>query len=138
MDVTAQFLEPICNFLTTHTDTQTVTPHPFIDALCPICEIIFDLMLEGYILSLEEYHNRSVKNSTKEGKLRQSLDKWDQAISSAHKALEKFRDAEKKHQIQLIDDANAIVQEVMASLKSRYGALTSSRVAPDHLSYIIA
>jgi hypothetical protein len=95
-------------------------------------------MLEGYISSLEAYHNRSVKTSAKEGKPRQSLDKWDWAISSAHKVLEKFRDAEKKRQNQLIDDANAIVQEAMASLKGRYDSLTSSRVASDHLSYIIA
>jgi hypothetical protein len=118
--------------------TQTATPRPFIDALRPICEIIFDLMLAGYISSLEAYHNRSINNSAKEGKPRQSLDKWDRAISSAHKALEKFRDAEKKRQIQLIDDANAIVQEAVESLKSRYGSLTSSRVASDHLSYVIA
>jgi hypothetical protein len=40
----------------------------FIHALRPICEIIFDLMLKGYISSLEAYRGRSVTNSAKEGK----------------------------------------------------------------------
>jgi hypothetical protein len=118
--------------------TQTATPRSFIDALRPICEIIFDLMLRGYISSLEAYHNRSVKNSAKEGKLRQSLDKWERATSSAHQAFEKFRDAERKCQIQLIDEANEIVQKAMELLKDRYGFSTSSRIASDHLSYSIA
>jgi hypothetical protein len=118
--------------------TQTATPRPFIDALRPICEIIFDLMLRSYISSLEAYHNRSVNNSAKEGKPRQSLDKWERAISSAHQALEMFRDAEMKRRIQLIDEANAIVKKAMEFLKSRYGSSTSSRIASDHLSYTIA
>jgi len=95
-------------------------------------------MLKGYCSSLEAYHNRSVKNSAKEGKPRQSLDKWERAISSAHQALEMFRDAETKRQIQVIDEANAIVRKAMESLKCRYGSLTSSRIASDHLSHTIA
>lgn len=118
--------------------TQTATPRLFIDALRPICEIIFDLMLNGYISSLKAYHSRSVENSAKEAKPRKSLDKWERAISSAHKALEMFRDAETKRRIQLIVEANAIVQEGMKSLKFRYDSLTSNRIASDHLSYIIA
>lgn len=118
--------------------TQTGTHRPFIDALRPICEIVFDLMLRGYISSLEAYHNRSVKNSAKEGKTSQSLDKWGRAISSAHQALEMFRDAETKRQIQLIGEANAIVQKAMKSLKNRYGSSSSSRIVSDHLSYTIA
>jgi len=74
----------------------------------------------------------------KEGKPRQSLDKWERAISSAHQALEMFRDAETKRQIQVIDEANAIVRKAMESLKCRYGSLTSSRIASDHLSHTIA
>jgi hypothetical protein len=35
-----------------------------------------------------------------------SLDKWERAISSAHKALEMFRDAGIKRWIQLIDETN--------------------------------
>jgi len=95
-------------------------------------------MLNGYISSLKAYHSRSVENSAKEAKPRKSLDKWERAISSAHKALEMFRDAETKRRIQLIVEANAIVQEGMKSLKFRYDSLTSNRIASDHLSYIIA
>ena len=105
--------------------TQTGTPRPFIDALRPTCEIIFNLMLRGYCSSLEAYYKRSMKKSANEGEPRQSPDKWEQAISSAHQALEMFRDAETKCQIQLIDEANAIVQKAMESLKYRYGSLTS-------------
>jgi hypothetical protein len=79
-----------------------------------------------------------MNNSAKEGKPRQSLDKWERAISSAHQALEMFRDAEMKRRIQLIDEANAIVKKAMEFLKSRYGSSMSSRIASDHLSYTIA
>ena len=60
-------------------------------------------MLRGYCSSLEAYYKRSMKKSAKEGEPRQSPDKWERAISSAHQALEMFRDAETKRQIQLID-----------------------------------
>jgi hypothetical protein len=97
-------------------------------------------MLRGYSSSLEAYHNHSAKNSIKEGKPRQSLDKWEWAISSAHQVLEMFRDAETetKCQIPLINEANAIVQKAMESLKYRYGSLMSSCIASDHLSDTIA
>ena len=90
MDVTPQFLKLACNSLTSR------RPGLLILSLTPsaqICEIIFNLMLRGYSLSLEAYYNHSVKNSAKEGKPRQSLDKWEQVMSSAHQALEMFRDA---------------------------------------------
>ena len=110
--------------------TQTGTPRPFLDALRPICEIIFDLMLRAYSSSLEAYHNRSAKNSAKEGKPRPSLDKWERAIGSARQALEMFRDAETKRQVQLINEANAIVQKAMESLKYRHASLMSSCITP--------
>ena len=80
-------------------------------------------MLTGYISSLEAYHNHSV-NAAKEGKLGQSVDKWQCAISSAHKALQFFRDAEMKRQEQHIDAANITVQQAMEALNHRYGSLT--------------
>ena len=89
--------------------TQTAIPRLFIDALRPICEIVFDLMLNGYTSSLKAYHNRSVENSIKEVKPRKSLDRWEQAISSAHKALEMFRNAETKQRVHFVDEANATV-----------------------------
>jgi len=91
---------------------------PFIVALRPICEIVFDLMLTGYISSLEAHHNRAVMNSPK------AAVKWRQAIISAHKAQGNFRDAETKRQMQLIDAANAAAQEAMDALKHRYDYLT--------------
>lgn len=59
---------------------------PFIADLRPVCEIIFDLMLSGYASSSEVYHKRSEWNSDKEGKPRQSLIKWEQAITRAQEA----------------------------------------------------
>ncbi len=114
-------------------DEFTFRPRAFIDTLRPICEIIFDLMLNGYIASLEAYHH-SVKNCAKEWKPKENLDKWERAIISAHTALGMFRGAETKRRDQLIDEANAIVQKAMKFLKDRYGSLTSSRIASHHLS----
>jgi hypothetical protein len=117
---------------------ETVDPRPFIHALRLICEIIFDLLLRGYISSLKACHHRSVRKSAKEGQPRKSLDKWEQAISSAVEASEKFRNAETKRQIQLTDEANAIVQEAMESFKCRYGSPMSSCITSNHLSCNIA
>lgn len=101
--------------------TRIGTPRQFIHALRPICEFIFDSMLNGYLSSLKAYRDRSITNSTKEGKPRLSLDKWEQAIGTAENALESFRVAETKRQVQLINDANALAQQGMESLQRRYG-----------------
>jgi hypothetical protein len=83
-------------------------------------------MLMAYISSLKAWH---IKKSVALGKPTRSPDKWEQAISSANEALEKFRDAEVKRQTQLIDEANALVQQAMESLRYRYG---SSRIASNY------
>ena len=57
-----------------------------------------------------------------------SVDKWAEAISSAVKASEGFREAETKRQSQLIDEANLILEEAMASLKRRYEIPIFSRI----------
>lgn len=57
-----------------------------------------------------------------------SVDKWAEAISSAIKASEGFREAETKRQSQLIDEANLILEEAMASLKRRYEIPIFSRI----------
>ena len=96
------------------------TARPFIEALRSICEIIFDLLLSGYVSSLMAY-NYSVKKSNGEDQPRACADKWEEAINAAVKALQDFREAEMKRQSQLINDANSIVEEAMAFLKYRYG-----------------
>ena len=96
------------------------TARPFIEALRSICEIIFDLLLSGYVSSLKAY-NYSVKKSNGEDQPRACGDKWEEAINAAVKALQDFREAEMKRQSQLINDANSIVEEAMAFLKYRYG-----------------
>jgi hypothetical protein len=96
---------------------STSTTRPFIDALRPICEIIFDLLLSGYVSSLEAYHNRSVNKSARGGQ------QWEGAISAAVRASQDFRDAETKRQTLLTDEANLIVEKAMASLKRRYGGV---------------
>ena len=56
----------------------------------------------------------------KEGKPRKSTGEWERALALAGDALEKFRNAETKRQNQLYHDANVLVQDAMALLKSRY------------------
>lgn len=102
------------------TDPTDPVSGNFIVALRPICEIIFDLMLTGYVSSLEAYHNRSLRNGEKEGKSR-----WEQAIRYAQQAQGCFRDADTRRQIHLLDDANAMVQEAMGILKLRHSSPSS-------------
>ena len=102
--------------------THAAHSRGFIDALRPICEIIFDLLLNGYISSLEADYKCSGQDTATAGKLGPSPEKWTPAISSAQKALTMFRDAETKRGAQLIDEANTTVEQAMETLKSRYGS----------------
>jgi hypothetical protein len=118
--------------------TKTETPRPFIHTLRPICEITFDLLLRGYISSLNAYHSRSSKRSEKEQKPRKSLDKWVEAVKFAEEALKKFREADAKRHADLIDESNEIAQEAMKSLNLRYGLSASAHIAFYHLSLTLA
>jgi hypothetical protein len=108
---------------------MTSPTRPFIDALRPICEIIFDLLLSGYISSLEAFHNYFVRKNTRKGQ------QWEKAISAAVRALQDFRRAERKCQAQLINEANFIVKKAMRSLKYRYRLLISSSIVSNYLLY---
>jgi hypothetical protein len=112
-----------------------LTSRPFIHTLRPICEIIFDLLLQGYISSLKANHDPFVSANTKEGQPRKN---WEQAINFAVEALRKFRNAEMQRQNQLIDEANTTVLQAMDSLKLRYDSSTSSHTTSNHLSCNIA
>ena len=91
--------------------------------------IIFDLLLSGYVSSLEAYHNCSVNKSSGQGQQRE------EAISAAIRASQGFRDAETKRQTQLTDKANLIVEDAMASLKHRYGGFNIySNIVSNHPS----
>jgi hypothetical protein len=116
-------------FLQLPDPAKTLTTRPFIASLRPICEIIFDLLLCGYVSSLKANHK-----ITREGWPRGHIDKWEEAISAAVRASQDFRDAEMKHQAQLINEANSIVEEAMTSLKCRYGIPTFSGIVSNHLS----
>jgi hypothetical protein len=109
------------------------TTRPFIDALRPICEIVFDLLMSSYVESLTIYHARSVSRSAKGGQLRESLGLWEEGIRLAVKAKEDFREAERKRQSQLTDKANSLVDQAMASLKLRYDIPTFSGIISNHL-----
>lgn len=111
--------------------TDTVTC-PFIDALRPICEIIFDMMLRGYVSSLEVYHNRSQQKSVKEGKPRSSRDKWEQAITHAGVAQTLFRNAETKRQAGLLAEANTTVEEAIKTLTLRHSSPLSVHTTSVH------
>jgi hypothetical protein len=101
------------------TSHETATAHPFIQSLRPICETIFDLLLCGYIASIDAYRNRSASRGTEQSKLRKSLDKWDGAVKSASEALTKFRFAETKRQNKDSAGANETVREALTVLKLR-------------------
>lgn len=103
----------------------TSTTRPFVNSLRPICEVIFDLLLRGYVSSMKVYQNHSMNKSTREG---QTLDEWEEATSAAVRALQGFRDAETKRQAQLIDEADLIAEEAMISLKCRYEIPTFSGI----------
>ena len=115
---------------------KTLSTYSFIDALRPICEIIFDLLLSGYISNLKVYHNHSMNKNTREGWPRRGVefvDKWEEAISAATRALQGFRDAELKRQTQLSGEANLIVEEAMTSLKCRYGNVIFNGIISNYL-----
>ena len=102
------------------------TTRPFIKALHPICEIIFDLLLNSYVSSLKTYNDLLKKKFIKEDREVQPwlpeayADKQKVAMNAAVKALQGFKEAEMKCQAQLINEANSVAEEAMASLKCRY------------------
>lgn len=97
--------------------TTAESSRPFIRALRQICEIIFDLLLQSYISSLDAYRNRSVGKGKKEGRPRKSTHEWEEALNFAGDALEKFRAAEAMRQNNLPDEANTTVQDAIDFLK---------------------
>lgn len=111
--------------------TDTVT-RPFLEALRPICEIIFDIMLTGYASSLEIYHNRSERKGVQEGQQRPSLVKWEQAIARSQTAQRLFRDAEMRRQTGHIGEANTTVEAAMQTLALRHSSPSSTRTASDY------
>jgi hypothetical protein len=110
------------------------TTRPFIDALRPLCEVIFDLLMSVYVSSLTMYHARSVSGSTNGRQPKNSLGQWEEAICLAVRASEDFREAERKRQTQLTDEANSLVDQAMASLKLRYEIPTFSGITSNQLS----
>jgi hypothetical protein len=109
--------------------TAVESSGPFIRALRQICDIIFDLLLQSYISSLDAYRNRSVSKGMKEGRPRKSTHEWEEALCFADDALEKFRAAETMRRDNLPDEANTTVQDAMDILKRRYGPSTLIHIA---------
>ena len=103
--------------------TAAESSRTFIRDLHQICEIIFDLLLQSYILSLDAYLNRSVGKGKKEGRPRKSTHEWEEALCFANDALEKFRAAETKRRDNHPYEANTTVQDAMDILKRRYDPL---------------
>ena len=99
---------------------ETLTTQPFIDALRPICEVIFDLLLSGYVSSLKVQHDHFIIKKARKGQLKRNESGWEEAMCAAISALNGFRHAEKKRQTQLIDEADLIVEKAMTFLKCRY------------------
>lgn len=100
--------------------TAAESSRPFIRALRQICEIIFDLLLQSYISSLDAYRNRSVGKGKEEHRPRKSTHELEEALCLAGDALEQFRAAETMRRNNLPDEANTTVQDAMDILKRRY------------------
>jgi len=97
--------------------TAEESSRPFLRSLRQISEIIFDLLLQSYISSLNAYRNRSVgKGNLEEGK---TTHEWEEALCFAGDALKKFRAAETMHQDNLPNEANTTAQDAMDLLKCR-------------------
>ena len=95
---------------------STVAESSQLGTLRQTCEIIFDLLLQSYISSLDAYQSRSVGKVKKEG----STHECEEALRFAGDALEKFRAAETIRRDNLPDEANTTVQDAMKILKRRY------------------
>ena len=83
-----------------------------------ISETIFDLLLSGYIASIEAFRDRFSVRSAKEG-ARKSLAKWEDVLASAKRALCYFRNAESKRQGGDKAGANQAVSLARTHLKRR-------------------
>ena len=78
-------------------------------------------MLVAYISSLTAYRDRSFRRGIKQGKPRVSLDEWNFAVQRAEEALSKSRGAELMRQAGDFDNADAMAQNAINTLKLRYG-----------------
>jgi hypothetical protein len=96
--------------------TTEESSRPFLRSLRQISEIIFDLLLQSYISSLDAYRIRSVGKGKEEGK---SMHECEEALCFAGDALKKFRAVETMYQDNLPNEANTTAQDAMDLLKCR-------------------
>jgi hypothetical protein len=68
--------------------TSETDPKLFIPQARLVCESLFYLFLSGYQNSLDAYLERSVENARKQGKDRESTQKWHNALRLANEALD--------------------------------------------------
>lgn len=90
------------------------TALPFMLQLRTACEVVFDVMLRGYIEGLRANSLDSVKWK------RPNPNEWDQSLQSANLALEQFRKADVHRQNGDFDSADATADEALAELHKRY------------------
>ena len=82
-------------------------------------ETIFDLLLCGYIASIEAFRDTYASPSAKSGAPRESFEEWDDALKSAKLALSYFRDAESQRQNLDVAGAHQTVLEAQTVLNRR-------------------
>jgi len=90
---------------------------PFILQLRPICEIIFDMLLTGYIAGLTAYYNKCEENED-ENKAR--------SLRPAEQALAVFREAEAHREAGEFDLADATADRALLALQERYDEFSAS------------
>lgn len=93
--------------------TTVESSRSFLRSLRQISEIIFDLLLQSYMSSLDAYRNCSVGKGKEEGT---TTHECEEALCFAGDALKKFRAV---HQDNLPNEANTTAQDAMDLLKCR-------------------
>lgn len=97
--------------------SSKLAARPFVLALRPICETIFNLFLVTYSATLKVL--REQIEFDKHERLG-SLAKWDRTINLAEEALQKSQHAEALRQDNSIIDADATAETALEALKQRH------------------
>ena len=97
----------------------SLSPKLFLKEFRIICETLFDIMLQAYVLSSEAFRDRSVARSTRLSAPGKSLTTWEEALRSARSASDKCRKADESCSHGKIEDANSMAHEGMQDLASR-------------------
>jgi hypothetical protein len=98
-------------------------PNNFVRELRQICDVIFDLLLRGYVSSLKGFYEQEKRRSGSNGKQWEpegEFNKWDEAIQHAEEAQKLFRDAASLWMNVSVLQAEVIAEAARITLKERF------------------